>query len=80
MQYRESIETQTQNLNAGMKQKADALADASRRRFQDASRYFRENDARTMATDLGGVIKTHPMQSFLLGVGVGYLLLRLFRD
>jgi len=42
--------------------------------------YLQEHDFRAMAQDLGGVIRTYPIPSVLLGIGLGFLIGRTIRS
>jgi uncharacterized protein YjbJ (UPF0337 family) len=44
---------------------------------ESASSYLQEKKIDEMATDLTALIRTYPLQSLLVGMGVGYLLARL---
>ena len=46
-------------------------------RLEGVGTYLREQDVGTMAGDLTNTIRRHPVQSLLVGVGVGYLFARL---
>jgi len=44
---------------------------------ESASSYLQERKFEDMATDLTALIRRYPVQSLLVGVGLGYLLTRL---
>jgi uncharacterized protein YjbJ (UPF0337 family) len=44
---------------------------------ESASSYLQEKKVEEMATDLTALIRTYPVQSLLVGVGLGYILARL---
>jgi len=44
---------------------------------ESASSYLQEKKFEEMATDITALIRQHPVQSLLVGVGLGYLLARL---
>ena len=46
-------------------------------RVESARAYLQEKPFDEMATDLTALIRTYPVQSFVVGVGLGYLLARL---
>jgi uncharacterized protein YjbJ (UPF0337 family) len=46
---------------------------------ESASSYLQEKKFEEMATDLTAVIRTYPVQSLLVGIGLGYILARLTR-
>jgi hypothetical protein len=49
------------------------VAEGLARRVEDAGHYLEESDLKGLAGDLTGVIRRHPLQSVLVGMGVGYL-------
>ncbi len=51
---------------------ADSAADT----LQRAGSYLQEQDLADMRADLEGMIRRYPVQSLLIGFGVGYLLAR----
>mgnify|MGYP003296683514 CR=1 FL=1 len=51
---------------------ATAVADG----LESASSYLREKKFEDLARDVTAVVRTYPVQSLLIGVGVGYLLAR----
>jgi len=57
---------------------ADA-ADTAAETLQRAGTYLREQDLSDMRADLEGLIRRHPIESLLVGLGVGYLLARSMR-
>lgn len=57
---------------------ADA-ADTAADTLQRAGTYLREQDLTDMRADLEGLIRRHPIESLLVGLGVGYLLARSMR-
>jgi uncharacterized protein YjbJ (UPF0337 family) len=48
-------------------------------RVESASSYLQEKKFEEMATDLATVIRTYPVQSLLVGIGLGYMLARFKR-
>jgi ElaB/YqjD/DUF883 family membrane-anchored ribosome-binding protein len=54
---------------------ADA-ADTAADTLQRAGTYLQEQDLADMRADLEGIIRRHPIESLLIGLGVGYLLAR----
>lgn len=52
------------------------VKESAKRNVDDARAYVSEQSAGEMATDLGDLVRRHPVSSLLLGVGVGYLLSR----
>jgi hypothetical protein len=44
---------------------------------ESASSYLQEKKFDEMATDITALIRQHPVQALLVGVGLGYLLARL---
>jgi hypothetical protein len=52
---------------------ATAVADG----LQSASSYLQEKEFAAMATDLTALMRRYPVQSLLVGVGLGYVLARL---
>jgi len=57
---------------------ADA-ADTAAETLQRAGTYLREQDLTDIRGDLEGLIRRHPIESLLVGLGVGYLLARSMR-
>ena len=57
---------------------ADA-ADTAAETLQRAGTYLREQDLADIRGDLEGLIRRHPIESLLVGLGVGYLLARSMR-
>jgi ElaB/YqjD/DUF883 family membrane-anchored ribosome-binding protein len=57
---------------------ADA-ADTAADTLQRAGTYLQEQDLADMRADLEGIIRRHPIESLLIGLGVGYLLARSMR-
>jgi hypothetical protein len=51
---------------------ATAVAD----RLGAAGSYLQERELKSMATDLAALIRRYPVPSFLIGLGLGYLLTR----
>lgn len=45
-----------------------------------SGRYLQEQDLSDMANDLGKVIRQYPIQSVLVGIGVGFLMARAIRS
>jgi hypothetical protein len=45
--------------------------------LESASSYLQEKKFEDMASDLTGLIRRYPVQSLLVGVGLGYVLARL---
>ena len=58
-----------------MAEAADTAADTLER----AGAYLREQDLTSIRADLEGLIRRHPLESLLVGLGVGYLLARSMR-
>jgi len=54
---------------------ADTAADTHQR----AGSYLQEQELRDMRADLEGLIRRHPVESLLIGFGLGYLLARSMR-
>jgi ABC-type transporter Mla subunit MlaD len=54
---------------------ADA-ADSAADTLQRAGSYLQEQDLADMRADLEGLIRRHPIESLLIGFGLGYLLAR----
>ena len=54
---------------------ADA-ADTAAQTLERAGTYLREQDLSDIRADLEGIIRRHPIESLLIGLGVGYLLAR----
>jgi methyl-accepting chemotaxis protein len=57
---------------------ADA-ADSAAQTLERAGTYLREQDLSDIRSDLEGIIRRHPIESLLIGLGVGYLLARSMR-
>jgi methyl-accepting chemotaxis protein len=57
---------------------ADA-ADTAAETLERAGTYLREQDLSDIRADLEGLIRRHPIESLLVGLGVGYLLARSMR-
>jgi ElaB/YqjD/DUF883 family membrane-anchored ribosome-binding protein len=57
---------------------ADA-ADATADTLERTGNYLREQDLSDIRSDLEGLIRRHPFESLLVGLGVGYLLARSMR-
>lgn len=57
---------------------ADA-ADATADTLERTGTYLREQDLADIRSDLEGLIRRHPFESLLVGLGVGYLLARSMR-
>jgi methyl-accepting chemotaxis protein len=57
---------------------ADA-ADTAAENLERAGTYLREQDLSDIRADLEGLIRRHPIESLLVGLGVGYLLARSMR-
>lgn len=51
-----------------------SAAGSLRTGFERSSTYLRGTDLRTVGTDLTGVVRRYPMQSSLVGLGLGILL------
>ncbi len=49
-------------------------------RVDSASRYVRDNDARTMLADVEAVVRRHPARSILAVLAIGFLAGRALRD
>lgn len=54
---------------------ADTAADT----LQRAGTYLQQQDLSDMRADLEGIVRRHPMESLLVGLGLGYLLARSMR-
>jgi ElaB/YqjD/DUF883 family membrane-anchored ribosome-binding protein len=54
---------------------ADA-ADTAADTLQRAGTYLQQQDLSDMRADLEGIIRRHPLESLLVGLGIGYLLAR----
>lgn len=55
------------------------VADTAAQTMERAGTYLQEQDLAGMRADLEGVIRQHPIESLLVGFGVGYLLARSMR-
>ena len=51
-------------------------ADTAANTLERAGSYLQEQDLADMRSDLEGIIRRHPIESLLVGLGVGYLLAR----
>jgi uncharacterized protein YjbJ (UPF0337 family) len=56
--------------------KARGAVSAAAEGFEKASSYVQDNDFKTMASDLTAFVRKYPVQSFLVGAGLFYFLLR----
>jgi methyl-accepting chemotaxis protein len=54
-------------------------ADTAANTLERAGTYLQQQDLADMRADLEGVIRRHPIESLLVGLGVGYLLARSMR-
>lgn len=54
---------------------ADA-ADTAAHTLERAGSYLQQQDLNDIRADLEGIIRRHPMESLLIGLGIGYLLAR----
>lgn len=54
-------------------------ADTAANTLERAGTYLQEQDLADMRADLEGLIRRHPIESLLVGLGVGYLLARSMR-
>ena len=54
-------------------------ADTAASTLERAGSYLQEQDLADMRADLEGIIRRHPIESLLVGLGVGYLLARSMR-
>ena len=54
---------------------ADAASTAATT-LERAGTYLQQQDLADMRADLEGIIRRHPMESLLIGLGIGYLLAR----
>jgi len=54
-------------------------ADTAANTLERAGTYLQEQDLADMRSDLEGIIRRHPIESLLVGLGVGYLLARSMR-
>lgn len=52
------------------------VADTAADTLQRAGTYLQQQDLADMRADLEGLIRRHPMESLLIGLGIGYLLAR----
>jgi len=57
---------------------ADA-ADTAAHTLERAGSYLQQQDLGDIRADLEGIIRRHPMESLLIGLGIGYLLARSMR-
>jgi hypothetical protein len=48
--------------------------------LESGGRYLQEHDLESMANDVTGLIRRYPIQSLLIGLGIGFLLARSFRS
>jgi hypothetical protein len=48
--------------------------------LESASSYLQEKAYENIATDLTAVIRRYPVQSLLVGVGLGYVLARITKE
>jgi len=55
------------------------VADTAADTLQRAGTYLQQQDLADIRSDLEGIIRRHPMESMLIGLGVGYLLARSMR-
>jgi ElaB/YqjD/DUF883 family membrane-anchored ribosome-binding protein len=55
---------------------AAQLADTAANTLERAGSYLQEQDLAAMRADLEGLIRRHPIESLLIGMGIGYLLAR----
>jgi len=55
------------------------VADSAADTLEQAGSYLKEQDLADMRADLEGIIRRHPIESLLVGLGVGYLLARSMR-
>ena len=62
-------------MSGPMADAADTAADT----LQRAGTYLQQQDLSDMRADLEGLIRRHPMESLLVGFGIGYLLARSMR-
>lgn len=67
------IAAKAQELGAKARSKASELAET-------ASSYLQEKNVRNMAEDVSGLVRRYPVQSLLIGIGLGFLLARSRRD
>src|SRR5918912_63718 len=51
-------------------------ADTTAQTLERAGTYLREQDLSEMRADLEGLIRRHPLESLLVGLGIGFLLAR----
>jgi len=52
------------------------VADKAAHTMEKAGTYLQDHDLASMRADLEGIIRRHPMEAMLIGLGVGYLLAR----
>jgi len=52
------------------------VADRAATTLHRAGTYLQQQDLADMRADLEGIIRRHPMESLLIGLGIGYLLAR----
>jgi ElaB/YqjD/DUF883 family membrane-anchored ribosome-binding protein len=55
------------------------VADTAADTLEQAGSYLQQQDLTDMRADLEGLIRRHPIESLLVGLGVGYLLARSMR-
>ena len=73
---------QIQSLASGIRESAPqsgAIASAATGaadRMESAGRYLQQNDLSIMTQDLANLVRRYPLRCLLLGVGVGYFLMR----
>lgn len=52
------------------------VADTAAQTLERAGTYLQQQDLASMRADLEGIIRRHPLESLLIGLGIGYLLAR----
>jgi len=52
------------------------VADTAAHTLERAGTYLQQQDLTDMRADLEGIIRRHPIESLLIGLGIGYLLAR----
>jgi len=76
----EGVDAVASKVGTGLDRTAEGVRSTSDRvasRLEDAGEYLRENDARSMGSDLTNVIRRHPKTSLLVGVGLGIVIYRM---
>lgn len=76
---RMSTLAQTVREKAPAEGRAGEVAATAAETLERSGRYLREADPNTVRMDLEQMIRQHPIESMLVGLGVGYLLARSMR-